>query len=62
MGEKAFELLDILGFHGDATLGAHQRFTRLMPRESMLGITFRAHKEVKCSLSKTVPPLPTTSP
>jgi hypothetical protein len=24
-----------------------------MPRESMLGITFRAHKEVRCSLFKT---------
>jgi hypothetical protein len=47
------ELLDILGFHGDGTLGTHQRLTGLMPRKSMLGITFRAHKEVRCSLFKT---------
>jgi hypothetical protein len=41
-------LFDILGFQGDGALGAHQRFTWLLSWECMLGIAFRALKNV-CS-------------
>jgi hypothetical protein len=50
---KAYQLLGIFGFQGYGTLRAHQGFTGLMTREGMLGITFRAHKKVGCSLFKT---------
>jgi hypothetical protein len=39
-------LLNVLGFQGDGALRAHQWFARLVPREGMLGIAFRARKEV----------------
>jgi hypothetical protein len=50
---KACQLLGIFGFQGYGTLRTHQGFTGFMTREGMLGITFRAHKKVRCSLFKT---------
>jgi len=45
MGE-AKNLLGVFGFQGNGALGAHQGFPGLLPREGMLGIAFRALKNV----------------